>query len=85
MIIYSDTLILMSDKLLLPLCYTKMGFQHFSPVDSKNCEIMLKSGMLAVVVFTPYLMMFIYRNEILGFAQMEPNDWMNPCLQIPLS
>ena len=46
---------------------------------------MLKSGMLAVVVFTPYLMMFIYRNEILGFAQMEPNDWMNPCLQIPLS
>ena len=74
MIIYSDTLILMSDKLLMSLCYTKMGFQHFSLVDSKNCEIMLKSGMLAVVVFTPYLMMFIYRNEILGFAQMEPND-----------
>lgn len=73
MIIYSDTLILMSDKLPMSLCYTEMGFQHFSPVDSKNCEIMLKSRVLAIVVFTPYLM-FIYRNEILGFAQMEPND-----------
>ena len=74
MIIYSDTLILMSDKLPMSLCYTETDFQHFFQVDSKNCEIMLKSKVLAVVVFTHYLMMFIYRNEILGFAQMEPND-----------